>query len=70
MRDPRRTYDQPLEINTMGDEVVIIGPGPVSIALTARAAAASVHRLLAAARKAKVAHTGSEVRLSDEALKS
>lgn len=50
--DPGGTYDRPLEIDTHGGEVVITGPGPQSIALTAKAAAQSADRLAAAARQA------------------
>ena len=53
--DPRKAYDQPLEVDTHGGEVVIMGPGPAGISLTARAAAKSARRLADAARKASQA---------------
>jgi hypothetical protein len=46
------TYDQPLNIETLNGEVVITGPGATSLALTAKAAAASADRLAQAARLA------------------
>lgn len=55
MRDPGQTYDRPLEVDVHGIEVVITGPGPNGIALTAQAAAESASRLAAAAQKAATA---------------
>ena len=52
MHDPAQTYDRPLEVDVHGVEVVITGPGPNGIALTAQAAAESAKRLATAARRA------------------
>lgn len=52
MTDPAKTYDEPLQVEIHGNEVVIFGPGPNGIALTARAAAISATRLAEAACQA------------------
>jgi hypothetical protein len=55
MPDPGKTYDEPLKVDMLGDEIVIVGPGPIGVALTARAAAASIPLLEDAVRRAKLA---------------
>ena len=45
-------YDKPLDIQTHNGDVVIVGPGATSMALTAEAAAASANRLAEAAKAA------------------
>jgi hypothetical protein len=53
-RDPGKTYDQPLDVDVYEGEVVIFGPGPAGIALTANAAAETAARLTEAARRARL----------------
>ena len=46
------TYEQPLDIDIHDGEVVILGPGPLGVALTAEAAAQTARRLAEAAGRA------------------
>lgn len=49
-------YDKPLDIETHDGDVVITGPGATSVALTAKAAAASADRLAEAAKAALISN--------------
>jgi NADPH-dependent 2,4-dienoyl-CoA reductase/sulfur reductase-like enzyme len=67
-RDPQETYDQPLEVVTLGQDVVITGPGPAGIALTAAAAAVSAKLLAEAAREAvQQSSSDAAITLADDA---
>ena len=43
-------YDEPLNVMSVAGAVILVGPGPVALALTPEAAVASAERLLQAAR--------------------
>ena len=50
-RDLQEAYREPLAVETFDDEVVITGPGPIGISMTASAAAETARRLALAARQ-------------------
>jgi|GEM_PF-6890402 len=51
--DPSHLYDEPLDVRTLGDAVVILGPDAVAISITADSAEKSAEALQRAAEEVR-----------------
>jgi hypothetical protein len=57
-QDPGHLYDEPLDVRTCGDAVVVLGPDAVAISITADAAERSARALQIAAKQVRARMAG------------